>query len=56
LEKLTPQVYRDLYRAAEGCVRAERLDHTLQATALINWRLARGWLLRELSQETLDGF
>ena len=36
LEKLTPQVYRELHRAAKGCMRAERDDHTLQTTALIN--------------------
>jgi RNA polymerase sigma-70 factor, ECF subfamily len=36
LEKLTPQVYRDLHRAAKGCMRAEREGHTLQTTALIN--------------------
>lgn len=36
LEKLTPQVYRELHRAAKGCMRAEREGHTLQTTALIN--------------------
>jgi RNA polymerase sigma-70 factor, ECF subfamily len=36
LEKLTPQVYRELHRAAKGCMRAERDGHTLQTTALIN--------------------
>lgn len=36
LEKLTPQVYRELHRAAKTCMRAERDGHTLQTTALIN--------------------
>ena len=36
LEKLTPQVYRELHRAAKGCMRDERDGHTLQTTALIN--------------------
>ena len=36
LEKLTPQVYRELHRAAKGCMARERDGHTLQATALIN--------------------
>jgi RNA polymerase sigma-70 factor, ECF subfamily len=36
LEKLTPQVYRELHRAAKACMRDERAGHTLQTTALIN--------------------
>jgi RNA polymerase sigma-70 factor, ECF subfamily len=36
LEKLTPQVYRELHRAARGCMRGERDGHSLQTTALIN--------------------
>ena len=36
LEKLTPQVYRELHRAARSCMQAERDGHTLQTTALIN--------------------
>ena len=36
LEKLTPQVYRELHRAAKACLRTERDGHTLQTTALIN--------------------
>ena len=36
LEKLTPQVYRELHRAARSCMRGERDGHTLQTTALIN--------------------
>ncbi len=36
LEKLTPQVYRELHRAAKRCMERERDGHTLQTTALIN--------------------
>ncbi len=36
LEKLTPQLYRELHRAARGCMARERGGHTLQTTALIN--------------------
>lgn len=36
LKKLTPQVYRELHRAAKACMRTERDGHTLQTTALIN--------------------
>ena len=36
LDKLTPQVYRELHRAAQRCMSRERDDHTLQTTALIN--------------------
>jgi RNA polymerase sigma-70 factor, ECF subfamily len=36
LEKLTPQVYRELHRAAQRCMARERDGHTLQTTALIN--------------------
>jgi RNA polymerase sigma-70 factor, ECF subfamily len=36
LEKLTPQVYRELHQAARRCMNRERDGHTLQATALIN--------------------
>jgi RNA polymerase sigma factor (TIGR02999 family) len=36
LEKLTPLVYRELYRAARRYMVGERSGHTLQATALIN--------------------
>lgn len=36
LEKLTPQVYRELHRAAKGCMSGERDGHTMQTTALIN--------------------
>src|SRR5215472_10154039 len=36
LDKLTPQVYRELHRAAKLSMRNERDGHTLQTTALIN--------------------
>jgi RNA polymerase sigma factor (TIGR02999 family) len=36
LDKLTPQVYRELHRAARRCMSQERDGHTLQTTALIN--------------------
>ncbi len=36
LEKLTPEIYRELQRAARLCMRNEREGHTLQTTALIN--------------------
>src|ERR1700761_1944089 len=36
LEKLTPQVYRELHLAARRCMGRERDGHTLQTTALIN--------------------
>ena len=36
LEQLTPMVYDELYRLAKGYMHAERVDHTLQTTALIN--------------------
>jgi len=36
LERLVPLVHAELHRLAEGCMRGERPDHTLQATALVN--------------------
>jgi len=36
LEKLTPQVYRELHRAAKRCMKNERDGHSLQTTGLIN--------------------
>ena len=36
LEKLTPLVYRELYRLARGYMGREGEGHTLQATALVN--------------------
>ncbi len=36
LERLLPIVYKELHRQAAAYIRRERVDHTLQATALIN--------------------
>ncbi|MEQ1605805.1 MAG: sigma-70 family RNA polymerase sigma factor [Pyrinomonadaceae bacterium] len=36
LESLLPLVYKELHRQAAAYLRRERVDHTLQATALIN--------------------
>jgi len=36
LERLLPLVYKELHRQAAAYLRRERIDHTLQATALIN--------------------
>lgn len=36
LQQLTPLIYGDLHRIAARNLRAERPDHTLQATALVN--------------------
>jgi RNA polymerase sigma-70 factor (ECF subfamily) len=36
LERLTPQVYRELHLVARRCMDRERYGHTLQTTALIN--------------------
>jgi len=47
LERLTPQVYRELHRAAHGCMDREREGHTLQTTGLINELYLR---LRDLRQ------
>jgi hypothetical protein len=50
LDKLTPEVYRELHNAARCCMARERDGHTLQTTALINelypwaFRLERGGL------------
>ncbi len=46
LERLIPLVYDDLRRVAAGYMRAERPDHTLQATALLHEAFLR------LSQES----
>ena len=36
LERLTPQVYRELHRAARRCMTAERDGHSMQTAGLIN--------------------
>ncbi|HJZ72194.1 MAG TPA: sigma-70 family RNA polymerase sigma factor [Vicinamibacterales bacterium] len=35
-ERLIPLLYHELHRLARRCMRQERSDHTLQATALVN--------------------
>jgi RNA polymerase sigma-70 factor, ECF subfamily len=36
LERLTPQVYLELHRAAKQCMKSERDGHSMQTTGLIN--------------------
>src|SRR5688572_10325707 len=36
LDDLVPLVQAELHRIANRCMRGERMDHTLQATALVN--------------------
>jgi RNA polymerase sigma factor (TIGR02999 family) len=36
LDRLVPVVYEELHRRAKGYMRGERIEHTLQPTALIN--------------------
>ena len=36
LEKLTPQVYKELHKSAKRCMRDEREGHSMQTTGLIN--------------------
>lgn len=36
IERILPLVYKELHRQAAAYLRRERIDHTLQATALIN--------------------
>lgn len=35
-DELAPLIYQQLHRVAEGCLRTERSDHTLTATALMH--------------------
>jgi len=56
LEKLTPQVYRELHKAAKGCMRADRDDHTLQTTALINELYLRLTDLKEINWQNRAHF
>jgi len=56
LDKLTPQVYRELHRAAKGCMRAEREGHTLQTTALINELYLRLTDLKEVDWQNRAHF
>ena len=56
LEKLTPQVYRELHRAAKGCMRNERDGHILQTTALINELYLRLTDLKEIDWQNRAHF
>ena len=56
LDKLTPQVYRELHRAAKGCMRDERDGHTLQTTALINELYLRLTDLKEIDWQNRAHF
>ena len=56
LEKLIPQVYRELHRAAKGYMRAERDGHTLQTTALINELYLRLSDLKEIDWQNRAHF
>lgn len=56
LEKLTPLVYEELYRAAKRCMAGERPGHTLQTTALINELYLRVLDLRRVSWQNRAHF
>jgi RNA polymerase sigma-70 factor, ECF subfamily len=56
LERLTPQVYRELHRAAKSCMRRERDGHTLQTTALINELFLRLADLKEIDWQNRAHF
>ena len=56
LEKLTPEVYRELHSAARRCMARERDGHTLQTTALINELYLRLSDLREVDWQNRAHF
>ena len=56
LEKLTPEVYRELHRAAQQCMRAERDDHSMQTTGLINELYLRLTNLKEVDWQNRAHF
>src|SRR5580658_3579140 len=56
LEKLTPEVYRELHNAARRCMARERDGHTLQTTALINELYLRLSDLREVDWQNRAHF
>ena len=56
LEKLTPQVYRELHQAARSCMQGERDGHTLQTTALINELYLRFADLKEVDWQNRAHF
>ena len=56
LEKLTPEIYRELHNAARRCMARERDGHTLQTTALINELYLRLSDLREVDWQNRAHF
>ena len=56
LERLTPQVYRELHRAAKRCMRAERVGHSMQTTGLINELYLRLTDLKEIDWQSRAHF
>jgi hypothetical protein len=52
LDSVIPALYAELYRIAEACLAGERLDDTLQPTALIHEAYLRllGGLARQACQ------
>jgi RNA polymerase sigma factor (TIGR02999 family) len=56
LEKLTPLVYEELYRAAKRCVARGRRGQTLQTTALINELYVKMIDLRRVSWQNRAHF
>ena len=60
LDKLTPEIYRELDLVARRRAARERDGHTLQTIGLINepvardWRLVKAWLLHALSKNKFD--
>src|SRR5947208_6932337 len=56
LEKLTPLVYDELYRAAKRCLSRGRRSDTLQTTALINELYLRVMDMRRVSWQNRAHF
>lgn len=56
LDELTPLVYRELRRLAKAYMAAERPDHTLQATALVNEAYLRLVDVRDVSWQNRAHF
>ncbi len=56
LDALIPEVYRDLRRLADGYLRRERRDHTLQTTALVHEAYLRLIGQRKVSEHNRTQF
>jgi len=56
LEKLTPLVYQELYRAAKRCIAPGQQNQTLQTTALINELYLRATDLKRISWQNRAHF